>query len=165
MPQDAETLYRLSLEEPYAAWLPSQVYQDQADAESALAFLIRHYSLSGDPRRGPYVLGIEHRLDRVLVGHLGLSPLDDEVEIGFSIGSDYQERGLATEAIVAAASWAFQVFGLPRIIGVTDAVNLASQRTLLRAGFLREGDRVMNFQGVEKEVHVYGLVLKAEIPG
>jgi RimJ/RimL family protein N-acetyltransferase len=79
------------------------------------------------------------------------------VEIGFSIAERIQRQGLATEAIGAASRWAFRRFGLKRILGVTSNANLASMRTLRRAGFVHDEDRVMNFQGSEEEVRVYVL--------
>jgi RimJ/RimL family protein N-acetyltransferase len=154
---DAATALALSNEETSRTWLPSQVYRDPAHASTALAFLIAQCAWPGNPKHGAYVLAIEHRLDGVLIGHVGFSPLDDEVEIGFSIAQSYQRRGLATEAIVAAARWALQNFALERIIAVTAAANHASKRTLERAGFANERDQKMKFQGTEQDVTIYAL--------
>jgi RimJ/RimL family protein N-acetyltransferase len=79
------------------------------------------------------------------------------VEIGFSIAERSQRQGLATEAIGAASRWAFRTFGLMRIIGVTSSANIASMRTLRRAGFVHEEDKVMRFQGREDNVRVFVL--------
>lgn len=147
----------LSNEKTSRVWLPSQVYEDDAHATAVLEHLISHYSTPGNPRRGPYVLAIEHRVDRRLIGHVGFSPLDDDVEIGFAIAQDYQKQGLATEAIVAASRWAFEAFELDRILGITSATNIASKRALARARFAHEGDRVMQFQGDEQPVSVHAL--------
>jgi hypothetical protein len=51
---DAPAVFRLSQEESYRVWLPSQVYADRAVADHALEFLIGQYSEPGDPRLGPY---------------------------------------------------------------------------------------------------------------
>jgi putative acetyltransferase len=155
VPRDVEAVYRLSTEAGARRWLPSQVYRDRAHAASVLEYLIESYATPGDPRRGPYVLAVLHRSDAALIGHVGFSPFDGEVEIGFAIGERYQRRGLATEAIVAASAWALRSFGLAKILGVTAAANLASKRTLERAGFAHERDTVMNFQGTEQPVAIY----------
>jgi RimJ/RimL family protein N-acetyltransferase len=152
---DAAAALLLSNEETSRTWLPSQVYQDKAHARSALSFLIGQYSTPGDPKYGPYVLAIEHRVDAVLIGHVGFSPLDDDVEIGFSIARDYQRRGLATEALLAASRWALQTFELDRIIAIASTANIASKRALERARFVFQEDRAMNFQGTQQEVSVY----------
>jgi len=155
--EDAVAFHALSDEETSRTWLPSQVYRDRAHACSVLESLIRHYSNPGNPKQGPYVLAIEHRADGTLIGHVGFSPLGNDVEIGFSIAERSQRRGLATEAIDAASRWAFRAFGLTRILGVASNANVASMRTLQRAGFVHEEDRVMNFQGREEEVRVHVL--------
>src|SRR5262249_42494135 len=111
----------------------------------------------GNPAEGPYVLAIEHRTDGTLIGHVGFSPLENEVEIGFSIAARYQRRGFAAEAIGAASRWVFRSFGLRKILAVASAANIASMRTLRRAGFVQAQDRVMNFQGKEEEVRVFVL--------
>src|SRR5215831_15189053 len=157
VPEDAVAFHALSDEETSRTWLPSQVYRDHAHACSVLESLIRHYSDPGNPTEGPYVLGIEYRTDGTLIGHVGFSPLSNDVEIGFSIAERSQRQGLATEAIGAATRWAFRTFGLKRILGVTSSGNIASMRTLRRAGFVHEEDRVMNFQGAEEDVRIYVL--------
>jgi len=157
VPGDAAAALILSQEESARAELPSQVYRDLDHAISELEFLMSQYSTPGDPRHGPYVLAIEHRASSSLIGHVGFSSLDEDVEIGFSIAEKYQRRGFASEAIVAASRWAFEAFALDRILGIASATNLASRRTLERARFVHEGDRAMRFQGIEKEVSVYAL--------
>jgi len=157
VPDDALAMLVLSNEEPSRTWLPSQVYRDHAHAVAALDYLIGHYSTTADPERGPYVLGVEHRIDGRLLGHVGFSPLDDEVEIGFSIAQDRQRQGLATEAVIAASRWVFESFELGRILGITSSANVGSKRVLERAGFVYERDRTMSFQGTEQTVHVHVL--------
>src|ERR1044072_8779812 len=148
--EDTVAFHALSDEETSRTWLPSQGYRDHAHACSVLESLIRHYSNPGSPTEGPYVLAIEYRIDGTLIGHVGFSPLGNDVEIGFSIAERGQRQGLATEEIGAASRWAFRTFGLKRIIGVTSNANIASIRTLRRAGFVHEEDRVMTFQGIEE---------------
>src|SRR5262245_39736568 len=156
--EDAVAFHALSDEETSRTWLPSQVYRDRAHARSALESLIGHYSNPGNPTQGPYVLAIESRTDGRLIGHVGFSPLGTEVEIGFSIAERCQRQGLATEAIGAASRWAFRTFGLKRILGVTSSANIASMRTLRRAGFVYEENRMINFQGREENVRVFVLL-------
>ena len=157
VPDDAGELFVLSQEAQYRTWLPSQLYDDEAHAGRSLEYLIDQYSNPGNPRLGPYVLLIEHKADRIVIGHVGFSRFDDDVEIGFAIAERYQRRGLATEAIVAASRWAFATFGLERILGLADAENIASRRTLVRAGFAYLEDKVMTFQGSDKAVSVHAL--------
>jgi RimJ/RimL family protein N-acetyltransferase len=155
---DARDLFELSNEEIFRAWLPSQVYRDESHARSVLEFLIGQYSTPANPRQGAYVLVIEHKADRTLIGYVGFSPIDDDVEIGFAIAQRYQGHGLAVQAIVAASRWALQTFALDRILGITSSANTASKRALMHAEFAYQGDKVMRFQGTEQSVSVYALL-------
>lgn len=153
--EDTAAVYALSNESSSRQWLPSQVYADEAAARGALAFLIDQYETPADPRRGPYVLAIDHRTDGTLIGHVGLSPFEDDVEIGFAVAEAYQRRGLAVEAVIASCRWAFGRFALPRILAITANENQSSQKVLARAGFEHQADRVMSFQGSKQAVRVY----------
>jgi len=157
VPEDAAVILALSKEETLRTWLPSQVYRDEAEARSAAEVLIAQYATPGDPRRGPFVLGVEHRDDRALIGHVGSSPLEGEVEIGYAIGQRYQRRGFASEAVYAASHWVLDAFGLSRILGITAIANIASRRTLARARYTLQPDRLMMHQGIEQQVSVYAL--------
>jgi [ribosomal protein S5]-alanine N-acetyltransferase len=150
--EDATKIFRMSQEEGMRAWLPSQVYRDEAHAASVLAFLISQYGVPADPKVGPYVLGVQLRSSGELVGHVGLSPLGQAVEVGFAIENSHQRKGIATEAVRAACHWAGDVFSLETILGITAAQNVASQGVLLRAGFTRQKDEVIRFQGLEQPV-------------
>lgn len=154
---DAGELFLLSNEAAFRTWLPSQVYHDESHARSVLEFLIGQYSNPANPRQGAYVLAIEHKADQALIGHVGLGPIDDDVEIGFAIAQRYQSRGLAAEAIVAASRWAFKTFELDSILGITSSMNTGAKRALLRAEFAHREDKVMRFQGSEQPVSVYAL--------
>ena len=153
--EDVGLAYALSNEAPARKWLPSQVYRDTAHALSVVQFLIRQQSDPGDPRRGAYVLAVELRSRPGMIGHVGLSPLDEDVEVGFGIGVAYQRRGLAREAVGAMCAWALQAFHLPRIVGVCDRENAASIRTLAGSGFAHQETKSFEFQGTEQMVDVY----------
>jgi len=158
VPEDIASLFDLSHETAYRTWLPSQVFRDRDHADSVLDFLISQYLTPGHPGLGPYVLAVEHRGSGTLLGHVGFSPLDGDIEIGFAIAQAHQGQGYATEAIVAATRWALQAFELESILGITSAANVASKKTLLRAGFAHQREQTMDFQGTEQDVSVYALV-------
>ena len=164
VPDDVSDFFALSNEEAARAWLPSQVYRDEAHARSALEFLVGQYSSPGNPRRGAYVLVIDHKADRRTIGHVGFSPFGDDVEVGFAVAQRYQGQGLAAEAVAAACAWAFTTFALDRILGITSAANTAAQHTLVRAGFVHQEDRIQMFQGTEEPVGVYALAARSVTP-
>lgn len=152
VPQDAPSIMKLNGEATTRRWLPSHVYGDLAEAEASLAYLIESYTSPGDPRLGPYVLGVEHRESRQLLGHVGFSPLDDDVEVSYAIAEQARGRGLGAEALMCACKWAAAAFALRRIVAITAAANLPSRRTLDRAGFVHSGRDTMRFQGTDQSV-------------
>ena len=152
---DASKMYCMSQEESMRTWLRNQVYTDEEHAASALGFLISKYGPTADPRNVPFVLGVQLKESGELIGHVGLSPLFNSVEVGFAIEQSHQRKGFASEAVRAMCAQAKAAFLLPEIIGVTDPKNFASQRTLLRAGFIRKREQVMEFQGEEQAAVIF----------
>jgi RimJ/RimL family protein N-acetyltransferase len=101
------------------------------------------------------VLAVEHRGSGDLLGHVGFSPLDEEVETSFAIAEATRGRGYAVEAVRPACEWIAGAFALPGILAITAAGNVASRRTLERTGFAHLGDASMRFQGDEQPVSRY----------
>lgn len=145
----------LNAEPTTRRWLPSHVYADAHEATARMHELIAFYSAPGDPRHGPYVLAVEHLATGTLLGHVGFSPLDDEVEVSYAIAEDSRGRGYGAESLLAACVWAAVQFQLPRVLAITEAANEPSRRTLERAAFVHETDTVMPFQGSPQTVSRY----------
>jgi len=155
VPEDAPLLMRLNWEETTRKWLPSHVYSGLAEAAAAIAYLIACYTSPGDPRRGPYVLGVEHRESGRLLGHVGFSPLAGDVEVSYAIAEDARGRGYGAQALDEACLWASEAFALRSVVAVTASANLPSRHTLARAGFVHSSDEVMRFQGSAEHVSRY----------
>jgi RimJ/RimL family protein N-acetyltransferase len=68
----------------------------------------------------------------------GLEP-DGSAEIGYGILDEYQGQGYASEAVKAAAAWAFQDPKVTSVEAETDPGNKASQRVLEKCGFVPNG--------------------------
>ncbi len=100
-------------------WLPSHVYEDMKVATSRMRYLVSCYSSPGDPRRGPYVLAVEHLTSGALLGHVGLSPFDSEVEVSYAIAEGSRGRGYGSEALLHSCQWAAESFNLPSILAIT----------------------------------------------
>jgi RimJ/RimL family protein N-acetyltransferase len=153
--EDAAAIHQLNAEPSTSHWLPSHVYADAAEAREALAYLIASYSEPGDPRRGPYVLAVEHADTRKLLGHVGFSPLDDQVEVSYAIAEVERGHGYGAEALAHACERIALAFGLPSVVAATATENIASRRLLERAGFFHERDEHTRFQGIQRVVSRY----------
>ena len=152
---DAVSMMELNGEPSTRRWLPSHVYANEHVATERIKYLISCYSSPGDPRLGPYVLGVDHMATGALLGHVGFSPFDDDVEVSYAIAESYRGRGFGAEALYHACQWASSSFGLPRLLAITESANVPSRRTLECARFVHSQDSVMRFQGSTQAVSHY----------
>ena len=96
--------------------------------------LPRRLRPDGPPRGMGYWAGFE---DDAFVGWWTLAVDDsdpDTAELGYRLRRDAWGRGLATEGSRALLDHAFRTLGLPRVWGVTMAVNEGSRRVMSRLG-------------------------------
>lgn len=141
--EDAPVLYTLSREETLRRRMPDQVYESEAEAAEVAAFL------DGKAQEGewPFVLGIALKDSGVLIGHVGLSPIDEGIEIGYAIAMAHQGKSYGTEAVAAFSAWAMKRFSLPGIWAILMADNEASRRVLEKAGYIFRWKREKNAFG------------------
>jgi [ribosomal protein S5]-alanine N-acetyltransferase len=154
---DVGRIFELSQESGLQRWIPDQVYADEAEAREVLGALIASYDVPGTPERGPFVLGVCLPGNGELVGHVGLSPLGVDVEVGYAIGERWQGQGLATEAVRTMARWGLQHFGLSEVLAVVAVDNLASRRVLEKAGFQFRSEAEGSLHGRRMLVRTYEL--------
>lgn len=65
-------------------------------------------------------------------------------ELGFVVHPAHQRKGYATEASRPMLDFAFETVGLHRVIGRTEARNMASERVFQKLGMRREGLLIEN---------------------
>ena len=136
----------------YQGWLPQTDLQAQAFLdEMSRATLLAPGAWAQ--------LGIADGRDDVLIGDIGLcvSSTGDRAEIGFTLRASSHGRGLASEAVLAAIQLVFEATAVARIVGITDARNLASIRLLERVGMRRASTRPAEFRGEACIEHVHEL--------
>ena len=90
--EDAQKLYENHLDDEVRKWFPNECY---ADAEEALD-AARFFADCVDNGHLPFVLGVELKETKELIGDTGLSEVEgkpDETEIGYCIGQKYRGKG------------------------------------------------------------------------
>jgi RimJ/RimL family protein N-acetyltransferase len=104
------------------------------------------------PPTGPLGLwAIRERGGADFCGWAALMPLDggEEIELGYRLPRHGWGRGIATEAAGRLLAHGFSDLGLERIVAVTSAENVASQRVLTKLGLQYRGLReVYGVKGV-----------------
>lgn len=146
---DVPAIFRLSQEKSLGDWIPDQVYEDEAESARVIGFLQAQYELSPEPKKRPFVLCIALKENGEVIGHVGLSSIDDgEVEVGYAIEEDYQRKGYATEAVSAVCHWALNNLDLQKIKGIVAKKNIGSGRVLEKAGFELKNEKDRSYLGV-----------------
>ena len=117
---------------PDDAWAPD--YPFEGDLAAIGAFLLAADQI-GDPRPFGYYQ-IRRRADGQAVGGAGFKgpPNDGTVEVGYGLAPSARGHGYAREALEALMRIAADL-GVTKIRADTDLDNIASQRTLEKAGF------------------------------
>jgi [ribosomal protein S5]-alanine N-acetyltransferase len=77
-------------------------------------------------------------LGRIALGGILLGAFQNAY-LGYWMDAEHQGRGLMTEAVRAATTFAFEVVGLHRVQAAVMPRNVASQRVLEKVGYRREG--------------------------
>ncbi|MEO5937918.1 MAG: GNAT family N-acetyltransferase [Sphingomonas sp.] len=91
---------------------------------------------------------VERRGDSAMLGFCGLkrgdshNPIAGEIEAGWIIDRPYWRNGYAYEAVTATLDWGWANTDAPRIVAITSAINVKSQRLMERLGMnrLTDGD-------------------------
>ena len=88
-----------------------------------------------------YAIWMIELKDGTHIGELCFKGLSEEgiTEIGYGISEDYQGNGYATEAVSVLVNWAFEQDGVICVTAETEESNIASQKVLIRAGFVPTG--------------------------
>jgi RimJ/RimL family protein N-acetyltransferase len=118
----------------------------------ALGGFLRATAAFGEQRPFGYYR-ITRLEDGRAIGGLGFKgqPSGGSVEIGYGLAPSVRGHGYAAEAVIALLAVAAE-HGLSRVIAETTLGNIASQRTLIKAGF--------GLVSTDTELHHYEVLLK-----
>jgi RimJ/RimL family protein N-acetyltransferase len=135
---------------PADAW--AEDFPFEGDLAAVGGFL-RASAAHGEQRPFGYYR-ITRLTDGLAVGGIGFKGRPDggSVEIGYGLAPSARGHGYAAEAVVALLAIAAE-HGVSRVVADTTPDNVASQRTLTRAGF--------RLVGTDAEFHQYEVVLDA----
>jgi RimJ/RimL family protein N-acetyltransferase len=103
-------------------------------------------------------------INKMIVGNLGIVTKTNiyrkNVEIGFFVSEKFWGKGIATKAIRAAVSYAFETFDIVRIYAEVFSDNLASRRALEKAGLKIETTIHQNIikNGIIKDSCIYSIL-------
>ena len=90
-----------------------------------------------NPYREYLAFAIEDKKSHLVVGSVGSSYYEDFMEVGvtYFIGAAYRGNGFAAEALQCLTEYLFAKYSLKKLIAVVSIDNIASSKTLEKAGF------------------------------
>lgn len=85
-----------------------------------------------------------HKATGDFVGSFAVFPIENtkDIQLGYSLFKPWWGQGIATESILAGRQYAFDTLCLKQIYAFTDMANTASQKALLKTGFMQTTDKV-----------------------
>jgi ribosomal-protein-alanine N-acetyltransferase len=88
---------------------------------------------------------VEEKDTRRFIGSFAIIPIpgdEEKTQMGYSFLPAYWGKGLASELVAAGLHYFKERTDLPEIFGVTETGNMASQKVLLKNGFVPFGKKM-----------------------
>lgn len=159
---DVEALFETFSSEEAMLYFGMYPFTDKAQAEQ----LIENFQKGFEQDRMIRWAIVIKASDQVIgtCGFHAYSKANDRTEVGFEINPVYQGKGYMTEALKCILDYGFENMGWHRIEGLVYPENIASQRTLEKQGFTKEGllRDYMVFRKKHQDLLMYSL-LKGEL--
>jgi [ribosomal protein S5]-alanine N-acetyltransferase len=122
-------------------------------------FAQHHRELLADQEagNGAYFVLVDH--DQSIVGRFNLYDIVDRTaNVGYRVAQRVAGHGVASAALKDLCRMAGEEYGLVTLRAVTSKVNVASQRVLIKAGFVAVGPaEVVGQPGIQYEVELASL--------
>lgn len=138
----------------YLSW---KAYEKVEDVSLFLESAIRDYE-----KMSTYHWAIEY--EGKMIGSISVMSVDDlrdNCEVGYCIGYDFWNKGIASEALAGVISFLFDEVGMHRIMAKHDIENLASGEVIKKCGMTYEGrfkEYYLRHDGTYSDGLVYGIV-------
>ncbi|MGW0791818.1 GNAT family N-acetyltransferase [Streptomyces sp. NPDC002911] len=138
-PEDAQAVYTACQDPDIQRWTVVPSPYTRADAK----LFTEELSPTGWQDDTMYNFAVLLRDGGQLVGALGVNRrnLPGTYEVGFWAARKHRGSGFTTEAVLAAARWAFTALAADRLEWRAEIGNAASRAVALRAGFRMEGEQ------------------------
>ncbi|GAE86983.1 GNAT family N-acetyltransferase [Acetivibrio straminisolvens] len=155
---DAASMYKnYAADERVARFLSWKPYKSIEEVEAFLSDMIGKYEC-----KDVYHWAIE--MNREVIGSISTISIDEKncnCELGYCIGYDYWNKGIATEAMLAVMNFLFNEVGMHRITAKHDVENPASGRVMQKCNMTYEGKlrgHYLRHDGTYSDALVYGII-------
>jgi RimJ/RimL family protein N-acetyltransferase len=124
--------------------------------QATKAEMEKNYDTASSERKRFFV----EKKDGTKIGVIGVFPVGDLWEIGFTLIPSERGKGYCTEAVTIVVDYLFLSRDLVRLQATTDLRNVASQRLLEKVGFNKEGvvRKSMFIHGEWRDLLLYSIL-------
>lgn len=128
---DEDALFAITQEKDIFKYFPTKSAWSMEKVEKYIRYQAGHWDEFGYGHWAVTLTGTGQ-----VMGWCGLEylPETDETEVGYLLSNIYWGKGYATEAAQASVNFGKEKAKLREIIGLTDPLNIASQRVLEKSG-------------------------------
>ena len=131
-PDDQENFFAMNGDEEIVRYIRPAKTKEESDI--FLAEVIGYYF--ENPLYGRWA--VNEKQTGNFVGTFALIPIEKtrDMQLGYSLQKQYWGKGYGTELTLSGLQYVFEKTDLIQIFGITEAANTASQKVLLKSGFI-----------------------------
>lgn len=140
---DLETIYQLRSNPELMKYIPRPLIKDFEEAKAHFETIEEKIEANVGINWG---IALKETPQKVfgIIGHYRISPENHRSEIGYMLLSEFSGKGFASEAIDAVLNYGFQELNFHSIEAVIDPNNVASEKVLIKCGFVKEAHILEN---------------------
>jgi ribosomal-protein-alanine N-acetyltransferase len=155
---DVEEVFALRSNPQVMQYIPRPILKSQEEALAHIAMMDEKIENNTGINWGITVKGEEKIMG--IIGHYRIQPENHRAEIGYMSLPQYNGKGYITEAIKAVVTYGFEQMNLHSIEAVIDPGNTASEKVLLKNGFVKEAHILENelLEGKFWDTVIYSLL-------
>jgi ribosomal-protein-alanine N-acetyltransferase len=157
-PEDVNEIFALRSNPKVMQYIPRPILTTKEEALAHIAMIEEKIENNIGINWGITVKGNDKVIG--VIGHYRIQPENHRAEIGYMLLPEYSSKGYTTEAIKAVITFGFEQMSLHSIEAVIDPDNLASERVLLKNGFVKEAHILENefWEGKFWDTVIYSLL-------
>lgn len=157
---DVDDVFRLRSNPERMTFIPRPLLTEKEQALNMIHFMNEKIGLNTDIN-----WAVCEKETGLFIGFMGFyrtEPENHRTEIGYMVLPEFEGKGYVTESVKTMLNYAFNVIGFHSVDAVIDPENYASEKVLIKNGFVKEGHFRENeyFEGKFWDSVHYGILKK-----
>lgn len=140
---DVDTILALRSNDEVMKYIPRPYLKNREDAQELIAMFDDKIENGIGINWGITFLDEPEKIIGI-IGHYRLKPEHYRAEVGYMIFPEYNGKGITSEALQKVVEYGFKEMKLHSIEAILDPENIASEKVLLKNGFVKEGHFIEN---------------------